>query len=56
LSPINGLDKSNPYNYDTVSSREGENNLILRGSFSIVFEKPGIRCWGLGIRKKLHWF
>jgi hypothetical protein len=55
LSPINGFDKSNPYNYDTP--REGENNLILRGSFSIVFEKPGIRCWGLGIRKKdLHWF
>lgn len=36
----------------TQSPRERENNLILRGSFSIVFEKLGIRVWGLGIRKK----
>ncbi len=27
-------------------------SLILGGGFSIVFEKPGIRCWGLGIIRK----
>jgi len=32
-------------------------SLILGGGFSIVFEKPGIRCWGFGIiGKGLHRF